>query len=43
MAKKVVFDGNKQASAILVESGGITYQIKAAKEVIVSCGAVSIS
>lgn len=39
MAKKITFDGNKQASAVVVETAGITYQIKAAKEVIVSSGA----
>ena len=41
MVKRVLFDGEKRAVAVLVESGGYTYQINATKEIIVSAGAVS--
>lgn len=40
MAKRVLFDENKRASGAIVDSGGVTYQIAATKEVIVSAGAV---
>lgn len=39
MAKKVLFDGNKTATGVRVESAGVTYDIHAAKEVILSAGA----
>ena len=40
MAKSVLFDSQKQATGVLVNSGGVTYQINATKEVILSAGAV---
>ena len=40
MVKKVLFDSNKQATGLVVDSGGLTYQINATQEVIVSAGAV---
>ncbi|GME26134.1 BetA, Choline dehydrogenase and related flavoprotein [Neofusicoccum parvum] len=39
MAKKVLFDGNKTATGVRVESAGVTYDIHATKEVILSAGA----
>lgn len=39
MAKRVLFDDNKTATGVEVMSNGLTYQINAAKEVIVSAGA----
>jgi choline dehydrogenase-like flavoprotein len=39
MAQKILFDSNKTATGVEVESLGITYTIYAAKEVIVSAGA----
>lgn len=41
MAKKVLFDSNKKATGVLVDSGGLKYVLSANKEVIVSAGAVS--
>ena len=40
LAKKVLFDSNKRATGVLVNSGGFEYQISAQKEVILSAGAV---
>lgn len=39
LAKSVLFDSQKQATGVLVNSGGVTYQINATKEVILSAGA----
>lgn len=39
LAQKVLFDGNKTATGVEVESYGQTYYLKASKEVIVSAGA----
>lgn len=41
MAKKILFDDNKNAIGAIVESGGLQYTINATQEVIVSSGAVS--
>jgi choline dehydrogenase len=41
LAKRVLFDGNKTATAVVVETGGFNYTLSASKEVIVSAGAVS--
>ena len=41
MAKKILFDDDKKAIGAIVESGGIEYTLSAAREVIVSAGAVS--
>jgi choline dehydrogenase len=38
MARKIVFDGEKRATGVEVQSVGITYLIRAAKEVILSAG-----
>jgi choline dehydrogenase len=38
LAKQVLFDENKNAIGVLVESGGVEYQLLANKEVIVSAG-----
>lgn len=38
-AQKILFDSNKQANGVQVNSGGFSYQIKATKEVIISAGA----
>lgn len=43
IAKKVLFDTEKQATGVIVNSGGVTYQINATKEVILSAGVVSES
>lgn len=40
LAKRVLFDATKKAIGIVVNSGGITYQLNATKEVILSAGAV---
>ena len=40
IAKSVLFDTEKQATGLIVNSGGVTYQINATKEVILSAGAV---
>ena len=39
LAKKVIFDGNKKAIAVAVDSDGLQYTLSANKEVIVSGGA----
>jgi choline dehydrogenase len=41
LAKQVIFDGNKTATGVLVETGGFNYTLSASKEVILSAGAVS--
>ncbi|KAA8614449.1 Choline dehydrogenase [Pyrenophora tritici-repentis] len=38
-AQKILFNGNKTSTGVRVQSAGITYDIHAAKEVIVSAGA----
>lgn len=40
MAKRVLFDTGKKATGVVVNSGGMTYQINATKEVILSAGVV---
>jgi len=40
-AEKIVFDDQKKATGVIVNSGGSVYQLNATKEVIVSSGAVS--
>jgi len=40
LAKSVLFDTEKRATGVVVNSGGVTYQINATKEVILSAGAV---
>ncbi|KAI1374268.1 GMC oxidoreductase [Hypoxylon crocopeplum] len=39
LAKRVVFDGQKRATGVLVDTQGLQYTIRARKEVIVSAGA----
>ncbi|KAE9367407.1 GMC oxidoreductase [Stipitochalara longipes BDJ] len=39
MAKKILFDSNKKATGVIVESNAISYNLTANKEVIVSAGA----
>ena len=41
IAKKIVFDGNKMATGVQVETDGRTYTLGASKEVIVAAGVVS--
>jgi choline dehydrogenase-like flavoprotein len=41
LAKKILFDDEKKATGVLVETNGADYVISAAKEVIVSSGVVS--
>ena len=36
MAKKVLFDSKNRANGVIVDSGGLTYQINATHEVIIS-------
>lgn len=43
LAKKILFDGNKTATGVLVNSGGVEYTISAGREVILSAGAVCSS
>lgn len=43
LAKQILFDQNKRANGVIVDSGGATYQISANKEVIVSAGTVCLS
>lgn len=40
LAKKILFDGNKTATGVLVETEGVPYTISAKREVILSAGAV---
>lgn len=40
LAKRVWFDGQKQATGVLVDVAGKTFNISASKEVVVSAGAV---
>ncbi|OCK80877.1 GMC oxidoreductase [Lepidopterella palustris CBS 459.81] len=39
LAKKIVFDGNKVATGVLVDTGGAQYTLSAKREVILSSGA----
>ena len=39
LAKKVLFSGNKTATGVEVHTAGLTYQLQAKKEVIISAGA----
>jgi choline dehydrogenase len=41
LANQVLFDGNKTATGVVVETGGFNYTLSANKEVILSAGAVS--
>jgi choline dehydrogenase len=41
LAKQLLFDGNKTATGVVVETGGFNYTLSANKEVILSAGAVS--
>ena len=41
MAKTVIFDSDKRAVGVAVDSGGLVYQVNATQEVILSAGAVS--
>ena len=41
LAKKILFDSNKAATGVLVETNGAEYTISAKKEVILSAGVVS--
>ena len=38
IAKKILFDSQKRATGVIVDSGGVSYQLNATKEVIVSAG-----
>lgn len=40
MAKRVLFNDDKQATGVVVNSGGLAYQLNATREVILSAGAV---
>lgn len=40
LAKRIIFDNNKKATGVIVNSGGSNYQLNATKEVIVSAGTV---
>ena len=40
MAKRVIFDADKRAIGVTVDSGGLVYQVNATQEVIISAGAV---
>jgi choline dehydrogenase-like flavoprotein len=40
LAKKVLFDADKRANGVVVDSGGTSYELKATKEAIVSAGAI---
>ena len=42
-AKNIILDGCKVATGVLVSTAGVDYTITAAKEVILSAGAVSLS
>ena len=39
LAKRILFDDQKRATGALVKAGGVTFQLIATEEVIVSCGA----
>ncbi len=41
MAKRILFNRNKKATGVIVETDGKTYTLSAHKEIIVSAGAVS--
>ncbi|GLA66374.1 hypothetical protein AtubIFM54640_008581 [Aspergillus tubingensis] len=38
-ATRILFDGGQRATAVMVETGGFTYQLNATKEIILSAGA----
>ncbi|PYI03849.1 glucose-methanol-choline oxidoreductase [Aspergillus sclerotiicarbonarius CBS 121057] len=38
LAKKILFDQDKKATAVIVDTAGLTYQLNATKEVILSAG-----
>ncbi len=40
MAKRILFDKNKKASAVIVTTAGVPYVLEARKEVVVAAGAV---
>ena len=42
LAKKIIFNQEKRATGVLVNTGGVEYTLSARKEVIVSAGAVSL-
>jgi choline dehydrogenase len=39
MAKRIPFDSNKTATGVIVEVGGVQFQINATREVVLSAGA----
>lgn len=39
LAKRILFDSDKRATGVVVDTGGVQYTLMAAKEVIVSAGA----
>ena len=41
LAKKIIFNSNKQAMGVLINTAGVNYALSANKEVILSAGAVS--
>ena len=42
LAKRIIFNPEKRATGVLVNTGGVEYTLSARKEVIVSAGAVSL-
>lgn len=40
LAKRILFDGTRRASGVIVDSGGVSYPLNATREVMVSAGAV---
>lgn len=42
VAKKILFDANKTATAVSVVTGGISYVLSAKKEIILAAGAVNL-
>ena len=40
LVKRVNFDGDKKAKSVTVDSGGVSYQLNATREIIISAGAV---
>ena len=43
LAKRILFDSNRKAMGVLVNTAGVEYVLKATKEVILSAGAVRYS
>ena len=39
-AKKILFDSNKRATGVLVEAGGVPFEISANKETVLSTGTI---